>query len=49
MPRPRLPSLVTRIRSRIEQANAEWEQARTAEERELLAKEIQHRRVENGR
>jgi hypothetical protein len=40
MPSPRLPSLVTQIRSRIEHAKAELQQARTAEERDLLSKEI---------
>jgi hypothetical protein len=41
MPSPRYPSLLTQIRSRIEQVKRELQHARTAEERDLLSKEIQ--------
>ena len=41
MPSPRHPSLLTQIRSRIEQVKRELQHARTAEERDLLSKEIQ--------
>ena len=41
MPSPRHPSLLTQIRSRIAQVKRELQHARTAEERDLLSKEIQ--------
>jgi hypothetical protein len=37
----RFPSLASQIRSRIKQAEMEWEHALTAEERDDLSKEIQ--------
>ena len=42
MPSPRHPSLLTQIRSRIEQVKRELQHARTKEERDLLGKDLQH-------